>query len=320
MDQTRSGNGGAQPPGVQPGSPAAAMAAHRARLAAQCAAPPPIPGETGTRDLPIHVTYWGDHGPVVLLVHGGVQGGLGGGPSSFAGQQALAGQGWQVRLVDRPGFGQSPSRGVDDMMADAVWIADMVSDGAHLLGHSWGGAEALLAAARRPDAVKSLILVEPALHPLLAGDETLHDNLRFRDDARQNASSLLATTTPADYAVAFAATLGASSTDPTALNESAVRLREDPLLAARFGCALLQARMAPPPALIQAAEVIKRAGIPVLTLSGGWSPSFDAISALAARLTGGRHEIVPAPNHFPQLANPDAFNGIVDRFMRAATR
>jgi pimeloyl-ACP methyl ester carboxylesterase len=320
MDQTRNGNGGAQPPGVQPGSPAAAMAAHRAKLAEQCAAPPPIPVETGMEELPIHVTHWGDHGPVLLLVHGGVQGGIGGGPSSFSRQQALAGHGWQVRLVDRPGFGRSPSRGVDDMVADAVWISDMLGDGAHLLGHSWGGAEALLAAARRPNVVRSLILVEPALHPLLAGDETLHNNARFMDDAKHNASALLATTTPAEYAAVFAASLGASSSDPTAPNESAAQLQADPVLASRFGCALLQAKMAPPPMLMQAADMIKRARIPVLTISGGWSPTFDAISALAARLTGGDHEIVSSPNHFPQSANPGSFNRVVDRFLRAATR
>lgn len=318
MEQLKSDGGGAQLLGAQAASPAAMMAAHRAELAAQCAAPPPISAETEIVDPPIHVTCWGDQGPVVLLVHGGVQGGLGGGPSSFSCQKTLAQQGWQVRLVDRPGFGQSPSRGVDDMLADAVWIADMLGDGAHLLGHSWGGAEALLAAARRPDAVKSLILVEPALHAMLAVDKTLQGNVTFRKEAEHNAAALMATTTPAEYAVAFAATLGASSSDPTAPNESVVQLRADPLLAARFGCALLQAKMAPLPMLIEAAEVIKHARIPVLTISGGWSPTFDAVSALAARSTGGSHEIVSAPNHFPQSANPDTFNELVNRFMRAA--
>ena len=32
---------------------------------------------------PIHVTEWGNSGPTVLLIHGGVQGGLGGGPVNF---------------------------------------------------------------------------------------------------------------------------------------------------------------------------------------------------------------------------------------------
>jgi pimeloyl-ACP methyl ester carboxylesterase len=47
--------------------------------------------------------------------------------------------------------------------------------GAHLVGHSYGGVVAAVAAARRPDLVRSLVLVEPALghvvsdaHPALA--------------------------------------------------------------------------------------------------------------------------------------------------------
>ena len=90
--------------------------------------------------------------PLVLIVHGGVQGGLGGGPATFARQEALADLGWQVAIVDRSGLGRTPSRGPDDMEADAPWIADMLGDGAHLVGHSWGGASALLAAASRPRA------------------------------------------------------------------------------------------------------------------------------------------------------------------------
>jgi pimeloyl-ACP methyl ester carboxylesterase len=256
----------------------------------------------------------------VLLIHGGVQGGLGGGPESFANQQALSTLGWRLYVADRPGFGQSASRGVDDMEADAVWITDLLGDGSHLIGHSWGGAEALLAAARRPEKVRSLILVEPALHPLLASEEPLKNNEAFKAEAGSNARVMLATTTPASYAIAFARTLGASDSDHAAMNESAVQLAADERLATTFGCALLAAKMASPPAMVAAAESVRRAGVQVLTISGGWSPTFDAVCATAARLTGGRHAIVAAPNHFPQRANAGDFNTIVNRFMREAER
>lgn len=42
----------------------------------------------------------------------------------------------------------------------------MLGDGAYLIGQSWGGADVLLAAARRRDAVCSLTVVEPALQAL----------------------------------------------------------------------------------------------------------------------------------------------------------
>ena len=76
--------------------------------------------------------------------------------------------------------------------------------------------------------------------------------------------------------------------------------------------------MAPPPMLLQAAETVAKARIPVLVVSGGWNPSFEAVSGVVARATGGRHVVVPSPNHFPQLENPDQFNAVVDAFMREA--
>lgn len=298
-------------------NPAAMMAAveqARAALVAQCPMPRPDvpPAEAG----PVHVTNFGESGPEVVIVHGGVQGGLGGGPATFAKQEILAKQGWTLRMVERPGFGRSPSRGVDDMVADAIWIADLLGDGAHLIGHSWGGAEALLAAARRPEAVRSLTLIEPALMPLLSTEPSLRADPRLMRVGAQIGGMLLSSRTPADYAVAFARSLGAEgAAEP---NDRVTALEGDAALATSFGCAMLQARMAPPPVMRAAAEAVARAGVPVLVVSGGWSPMFDFVSEVAARLTGGRFEIVAAPNHFLQAVSAEAFNTLVDRFMREA--
>ncbi len=294
-----------------------AMFEHRAALLAQCPPAPAPPSEADAATLSVHVTTKGAAGPTVLVVHGGVQGGLGGGASTFVRQEPLAERGWQLRLVDRPGFGQSPSRGVDGMVADAPWIADLLGDGAHLVGHSWGGAEALLAAARRPNAVRSLVLVEPALQPLLMSDPAVQSNPAVMADAGRTAQSLMAAKTPGEYALTFARSLG---TMPANAPNPVTALEADPERATRAGCALLQARMAPPDVMRQAAAAVAHAGIPVLVITGGWSPSFDAVGDLAARLTHGRHVVVRSPNHFPQLANADEFNTVVDAFLREADR
>ena len=294
------------------------MQDHRAALIAQC---PPAPAPLSAADAatrPIHVKRLGATGPAVLFIHGGVQGGLGGGATTFVRQEALAEQGWQLRLADRPGFGQSPSRGVDDMMADAPWIADLLGDGAHLVGHSWGGAEALLAAARRPEAVRSLILVEPAMQPLLMTDPTALNDATKADAGRLGAA-LMAAQSPREYGLAFARSLGTFDTGGRGPNPIAA-LEADPEKATSAGCALLQGRMASPDLMKRAAEAVARAHIPVLVITGGWSPTFDAGGDLAAQLTGGRHVIVRSPNHFPQLANATEFNITVDAFMREADR
>ncbi len=301
-------------------TPATKALEHRDVLIAQC---PPAAArlpETEAAKHPIHVTAWGSAGPSVLIVHGGVQGGLGGGPSTFAKQEALAQQGWRLQLVDRPGFGQSGSRGVDDMQADAVWIADMLGGGAHLIGHSWGGAETLLAAARRPEAVRSLVLVEPAMQSLMIGDPAVERDPVLKADTLRWAGLLMSAQTPRDYALGFAHSLGAVETGGNASDTAVAALDADPQLAARYGCALLQARMATPSAMVQAAQAIARAHVPVLVITGGWSPFFDAVGEKAAALTGGRHVVVRSANHFVQLSGAAAFNKAVDAFMRDADK
>lgn len=297
--------------------PGPEMARHRAALIAQC---PPLPdiSDADAAKLPIHVTRWGTDGPRVVLIHGGVQGRLGGGPDTYDKQQALGMDGWRVERVERPGFGQSPTRGPDDMEREAIWIADMLGDGAHLVGHSWGGADALLAAARRPEAVRSLVLIEPALIALVDADPALGGNPAARAGAVLRAKILMAAQTPADYGRTFAGALGAGTKAGEATNSGAITFDVDAAEATRVGCALLRGRMAPPDAFQRAIQAVDRAGIPVLAVTGGWSPDFDAVGEVVARLTHGRHVIVRSPGHFVQLLNAPDFNREVAAFMRDA--
>ena len=50
-------------------------------------------------------------------------------------------------VVDRRGFGASPDVDRSDYELDAVDIAGLMEGGAHLVGHSYGGVVAMLAAA-----------------------------------------------------------------------------------------------------------------------------------------------------------------------------
>ncbi|WP_430389822.1 alpha/beta fold hydrolase [Dyella sp. 20L07] len=134
-------------------------------LLAQC---PVIATPSNALELPVHMIQYGSSGPSILFVHGGVQ--KGGGPVNWMGQRALAYKGWELNLIDRPGFGESPSREPDDMHADAALIAERLGDSSRLVAHSLGGAEALLAAALPHKAVRSLVLVEPALKMMLSTD------------------------------------------------------------------------------------------------------------------------------------------------------
>ena len=64
-------------------------------------------------------------------------------------------------IADRPGFGASPPLERGDFELEAPLFAELLGDGAHLVGHSYGAVIALLAAAERPEAVLSLTVSEP---------------------------------------------------------------------------------------------------------------------------------------------------------------
>ena len=301
-------------PAAPPGPPSpAAMQKQTEMLVAQCPKPPEISDEEADK-LPIHVTHWGSAGPRVLVIHGGVQGGAGGGPATFAKQEPLGEENFRVEVVDRPGFGGSPTRGLDDMERDSVWIAKMLGSGANLIGHSWGGVEALLAAARRPEAVQSLILIEPALTGVLAADPELRANPAVQAGGATRAKILMTSKTPADYGRGFINMLGSAAEG----NEVAARFDADEGLATRSGCNLLMGRVASPEATQQAIKTVANAGIPVLVVTGGYSPAFDAAADVLARLTHGKHIVVRSPNHFVQFMNPVDFNKQVGDFMREA--
>ncbi|MFL5944299.1 MAG: alpha/beta fold hydrolase, partial [Gaiellaceae bacterium] len=107
------------------------------------------------RTAPVHVTVWGEGEPAVF-----VHGSFGWGEETWREQRPL-GEHNRLLLIDRRGFGSSAPDGRVDFERDAEDVAELLGDGAHLIGHSYGGVVSLLAAARRPEAVRSLALIEP---------------------------------------------------------------------------------------------------------------------------------------------------------------
>src|SRR5262249_31455825 len=112
---------------------------------------------------PLEGHAWGT-GPRVLLVHGNILNG----PLSWAQQRPLAERG-RLEGLNRRGYGQSPPSERQDFAVDARDIADLLAGGAHLVGHSYGGIGALLAAAAWPQAVRSLTVIEPPVFRLAHG-------------------------------------------------------------------------------------------------------------------------------------------------------
>lgn len=94
----------------------------------------------------IVVGSWGAGTPVVL-----VHGSLATGAEEWQAQRPLADEGFRLVVPDRRGYGRSPAADGEDFLRDADDIVALMGDGAHLVGHSYGGLGALFA----PSAVRS---------------------------------------------------------------------------------------------------------------------------------------------------------------------
>jgi pimeloyl-ACP methyl ester carboxylesterase len=237
------------------------------------------------------------------MVHGGAQGTDYSADRHFAAQERLAERGFQLVLPDRPGHGRSASPGrPDDAELDGELVAELLGNSAHLVGHSFGGAVALAAAARRPAAVRSLTLIEPAMALLAMAHPAVREQGMALRELYTTAKS------PIDVVVGFGKVIRIPPE---------VRGEVNPASLDRMGQGLLQLKLPAPDVLTKELETIKAAGIPLLVVSGGWSPAFEATCDEVARVGGGRRVVIASEHHFPNLVS-DEFNEVLAEFMTAA--
>jgi pimeloyl-ACP methyl ester carboxylesterase len=239
------------------------------------------------------------------MVHGGTQGSKAGADQQFAAQKPLADSGWQLVIPDRPGHGRSPDPGrPDDADADGLWVADLLEDGAHLVGHSFGGCVALAAAAERPAAVRSLTLIEPGMQALAISDPRVK-KLVFRI-----VTTLMLSWSAVSRAQRMIKLLGIPP-------EVSGRFSRDDLQ--RIGKSIRRAKLPAKAALEQQLGVVRSAGMPLLLVTGGWSPGFEATADKVASVGGGRRLVIDAGNHFPHLVG-GPFNEALAIFMTESDR
>src|SRR5947208_9174757 len=106
---------------------------------------------------------------------------------------------WTLVLAQRPGFGASPPLDRGDFEAEAPLFANLLEDGAHLVGHSYGAVIALHAAALRPDAVRSLTVSEPGAMRGAAGNPGVGQQIAHGELLYARAGSL----SPPEFLRAF---------------------------------------------------------------------------------------------------------------------
>jgi pimeloyl-ACP methyl ester carboxylesterase len=242
------------------------------------------------RDL--DVTRHGS-GPRVLLVHGSVVGAQ----RTWSHQLALA-ERWTLVLPNRPGFGSSPPLPRGDFQAEAPLIAELLGDGAHLVGHSYGAVIALYAAALRPDAVLSLTVSEPGCMRVAAGEPAVDAQIAAGELLYAHARELQ----PLDFLRAFRGGVGST-------HETPAELAGELLQGARLCMHERPPWEAEPPL-----EQLRAAPFAKLVISGGHSPVFEAVcDVLAQRLQARRETIAGRGHTIP--ATGARYNEVLDAFL-----
>lgn len=204
---------------------------------------------------------------------------------------------FELVVPNRRGFPPGPDVERVDFEDEAVWLERFLEPGTHVVGHSYGGVVALLAAARRPELVRTLTVVEPPAFRLARGvaavDEFVAAGERLWNDGPRD---------PEAFLRAFLRLVG--SPQPAEMN--AARLQ---------GARMLMIERPPWQAEI---PLDRLADIPMLAVSGAHSAAFDAVcDALESRVFAERG-VLPGAGHSPQrLGEP--FNKLLARFVMKQT-
>ncbi|HJR24668.1 MAG TPA: alpha/beta fold hydrolase [Acidimicrobiales bacterium] len=228
---------------------------------------------TETTDL--HVETWGD-GDAAVLVHGS----LATGAEEWEAQRPLADAGYRLVVPDRRGSGQSPPVAGEDFLQDAEDIAQLMGDGAHLVGHSYGGLGVLYAAALRPEATRSLTMLEPGTLSLA------QDHPAVRSFVDQLRRSWELDVPDEEWVVGFLKAVGSDPDD--------------------FGPEFLAAAVPLVPVFRRGRTIwdvdvpldeIAAAKFPKLVVSGGHSEAFEAICDELAERIGATRSVIEGAGH-----------------------
>jgi pimeloyl-ACP methyl ester carboxylesterase len=232
-------------------------------------------------------------GPPIVLVHGSIVG-----PErTWREQRPLAAR-WTLVLPRRPGFGASPPLPRGDFEAEAPLVAELLGDGAHLVGHSYGAVIALYAAARRPEAVWSLTVSEPGALRVAAGDPQVDATIANGEELYRRRAELK----PRDFVQLFRSGVGSAHATPDELPE----------WLARGAAHVMEER--PPWEAQPPLDALAAAAFPTLVVSGRHSPVFETVcDALATRIGAERATVSGRGHSIPTAGAP--YNALLEGFL-----
>jgi pimeloyl-ACP methyl ester carboxylesterase len=211
----------------------------------------------------------------VVLVHGSV----GNGELTWASLAPLR-ERFELVVANRSGYPPNPPVERIDFEDQVLELEPLLGDGAHLVGHSYGGVISLLLAARRAEAVRSLTVSEPPAFGIARGDPAV-DRLVAELDSFFDAGPYK----PADYLRGFLETIG-----------SAISLQDPLSPALEQGAQAAMVERSPVEARIPLDE-LAAAPFPKLVVSGAHNAAFDAVCDVLEERLGAERAVLPGAGH-----------------------
>jgi pimeloyl-ACP methyl ester carboxylesterase len=240
------------------------------------------------RSQDMHVMTAGS-GPRVVLVHGS------GGNAGWPAQRALADR-YSLVMPTRSGYPPNPPEERIDFEAHAEDLLRLLEPEDHLLGHSYGGVVALLAAPRA--ALRSLTVLEPPAFGVAREDPVVKRLIS------ELAPLWPTDLPPEDFLRRFIETVGAEYNAPSPLPpemEASVRA--------------MMVERAPWEAEIPLDELAD-AAFPKLVVSGAHSAAFDAVCDALERRLGAERAVVEGAGH--SIPRAPRFTDVLAEFLTRA--
>lgn len=216
------------------------------------------------------------------------------GAIAWSEQRALADR-FTLVVVDRPGYPPNPPLARIDFEEQAGEIAALLEVGDHLVGHSYGAVIALLAAASRPGAVRSLTVAEPPAFGVARGNPDVESFL---------ASFVDAPSEPRAYLEFFLPLVGGGLKLPDPL---------PPPMEAGARAAMIER---PPHEAEIPLAGLAAAPFPKLVISGGHHAAFDAVCDVLEQRLGAERAVLPGAGH--SLPRAPGFNDLLHEFLARA--
>jgi pimeloyl-ACP methyl ester carboxylesterase len=236
-----------------------------------------------------------DNRPRIVFVHGSVMGGR----PTWSGQREL-GDRFRLEIIERPGFPPNPPVDYVDFDDHAALVAEVVGDGAHLVGHSYGGVITMLAAAAVPDAIHSLTVIEPPAMDVARGDPVVDEFIQGGIDWWQTGP----TDDPEAFLRGFLTYVGSEYVPPSPLPPQLEQ-----------GARTLIVERSPWEAEIDL-DRLAAATFPTLVVTGAHLAAFDAVCDVLVERLGAERLVLPGYGHTAQR-HPD-FNAALAEFVLRA--